>query len=245
MRSLIISDLLRILKKKTYWIVMAIVLAITLFSELGMIKSGFNGMTAQSTNIRNTGSTILGICIFLSVYADEFSSRSMQCMIGRGISRAKLQTAKLIDCVILTLISCAIWAAWVTVLNLIFAAKLQPSYITPIYAAFLVFTFQAIAYGTISAVFLYKSSNVAAATVVDIVLYIVLFEFIDMIATNAPLAPTIIADRICLTGCINQIYTRIVLGQQCGWLIAGVCLFYIGGALLISILVFRKRELDF
>ena len=245
MRSLIVSDILRILKKKTYWIVMAIVLVITLFSELGMIKSGFNGMTAQSTNIRNTGSTILGICIFLSVYADEFSSRSMQCMIGRGISRAKLQTAKLIDCVILTLISCAIWAAWVTVLNLIFAAKLQPSYITPIYAAFLVFTFQAIAYGTISAVFLYKSSNVAAATVVDIVLYVVLFEFIDMIATNAPLAPTIIADRICLTGCINQIYTRIVLGQQCGWLIAGVCLFYIGGALLISILVFRKRELDF
>ena len=66
-----------------------------------------------------------------------------------------------------------------------------------------------------------------------------------MLATNAPLAPTIIADRICLTGCINQIYTRIVLGQPCGWLIAGVILFYIGGALLISILVFRKRELDF
>ena len=245
MRSLIVSDILRILKKKTYWIVMAIVLVITLFSGLGMIKSGFNGMTSQSTNIRNTGSTILGICIFLSVYADEFSSRSMQCMIGRGISRAKLQTAKLIDCVILTFISCVIWAAWVTVLNLIFGAKLQPSYLPAIYAAFLAFAFQAIAYGTISAVFLYKSSNVAAATVVDIVLYVVLFEFIDMIATNAPLAPTIIADRICLTGCINQIYTRIVLGQPCGWLIAGVCLFYISGALLISILVFRKRELDF
>ena len=210
MRSLIVSDILRILKKKTYWIVMAIVLALTLFSQLGMIKSGFNGMTSQTTNIRNTGSTILGICIFLSVYADEFSSRSMQCMIGRGISRAKLQTAKFIDCVILTLISCVVWAAWVTVLNLIFGGKL-----------------------------------VAAATVVDIVLYIVLFSFIELIATSAPLAPTITAHRICLTGCINQIYTRIVLGQPCGWLIAGVCLVYIGGALLISILVFRKRELDF
>ena len=41
---------------------------------------------------------ILSIPIFLVVYSDEVSSHSMQCIIGRGVTRSKILWAKLIDC---------------------------------------------------------------------------------------------------------------------------------------------------
>ncbi len=245
MRNLIVSDILRILKKKTYWIIMGIVFVLSLTSMFSSNKSGFTSMVSQRANIQNTGSIILGICIFLSVYADEFSSRSMQCIIGRGLSRSKLQIAKFLDCVLLTLNSYCLWALWVFILNLIFRTNMQPLEMTALYAAFFTSAIQAIGYATISAIFLYKSSNVAAATVVDILFYIVLYTFLNLTATSAPLAPIIAVNRSCFTGRINQIYTGIVLGQDCGGLIVGTVITFIIGALVISVLVFRKRELEF
>ena len=202
-------------------------------------------MTTQQSTVSNLGSIILGICIFLSVYADEFSSRSMQCIIGRGLSRAKLQAAKFIDCILLTINSYLILVILVFLLNLIFGTNLLPSEKTMIYAAFLTSALKAIGYGTISAIFLYKSSNVAGATVVDILLYMVLFLFIDMIASSAPLAPIIMIHRNCFTGRVYQIYSRIVLGQPFIGILVNTLVIYVGGALGISMLVFRKRELEF
>ena len=248
MRNLIVSDILRILKKKTYWIILGVVLAgslITLITAIRSHSSSFVVMTTQASFIRATGSIILGVCIFLSVYADEFSSRSMQCIIGRGLSRSKLQMAKLLDCVLLTLNSYCLWALWVFIINLIFRTNMQPLEMTALYAAFFTSAIQAIGYATISAIFLYKSSNVAAATVVDILFYVVFYTFLNLTATNAPLAPIIAIDRGCFTGRINQIYTSIVLGQPVGGLLLGTLIVFVGGALVISMLVFRKRELEF
>lgn len=245
MRNLIVSDILRIIKKKTYWIIMGIVLAGSLINVIRSHSSPFASMTSQASFIRATGSIILGICIFLSVYADEFLSRSMQCIIGRGLSRSKLQIAKLLDCVLLTLNSYCLWALWEFILNLIFRTNMQPIEMTALYAAFFTCAIQAIGYATISAIFLYKSSNVAAATVVDILFYMVFYNFLNLTATSVPLAPIIAVDRGCFTGRINQIYTSIVLGQNCGGLIIGTVITFIIGALVISVLVFRKRELEF
>ncbi len=245
MRNLIVSDILRILKKKTYWIVLGIVLLLSVVSVLQSRTSVFTNIISQRTNIQNTGSVILGICIFLSVYADEFSSRSMQCIIGRGLSRSKLQIAKFLDCVILTINSYVLWAIWVMLLNLIFRTNMGSFETTVLYTTFFTSALQAISYATISAIFLYKSSNVAAATVIEILFYIVFYTFIHMISSSAPLAPLIILERNSLTGKLNSIYTSIILGQSSIGLIANVIIVFVGGALIISILIFRKKELEF
>ena len=244
MRNLIVSDILRILKKKTYWIIFLIVLIGSLTRKFNNDDS-FSSMTSQLLYIQNFGSVLLGINIFISVYADEFSSRSMQCIIGRGLSRAKLQTAKFCNCIIITFISYTIWSAWMFLLNLIFGSNMEPIEKKALYLAFFIAALQAIGYSTISAIILYKSSNIAFATVIDILLYLILYVFIDMIVSAAPLAPFLAIQRNSFTGLTKHIYTNIILGQSCVGMLIGAIVFYIGGSLLLSILVFRKRELEF
>lgn len=244
MRNLIVSDILRILKKKSYWIIVGITLFFSLYDMLGK-RDSLSSVTNQLTTIQNFGSTILGICIFLSVYADEFSSRSMQCIIGRGLSRAKLQIAKFIDCIILTANSYVIWFVWVFLLNLIFRTDMGTLERTALYAAFFTEALKAIGYATISVIFLYKSSNVATATAVEILLYLIIYMFMGLLTDSLHLGPLYFLRRNTYTGLINHIYTNIVLGQSCAKLLFGAIVVYIGGSLLISVLIFRKRELDF
>ena len=70
------------------------------------------------------GELLLGIMIYLSVYADEFTSNSMQILIGRGVSRFRLILSKFVNCVIISVISFAAYTALVLVLGLILGAGL-------------------------------------------------------------------------------------------------------------------------
>ena len=53
------------------------------------------------TTLEDIGLPFLCIPIFLAVYGDEFKSGTLQCVIGRGLSRPKVVIAKLLDAAIL------------------------------------------------------------------------------------------------------------------------------------------------
>ena len=106
MSHLIRADLRRILRRKSIWIGLALLLILLIgnlfsaFSEedfgaaglmLGMQKT-FAGLPARLC--------VAGV-IFFAVFADELSSKSMQCVLGRGLTRSKLIVAKLLDTLIL------------------------------------------------------------------------------------------------------------------------------------------------
>ncbi|MCR5304600.1 MAG: hypothetical protein K6E33_08570 [Lachnospiraceae bacterium] len=95
MRHLIRADMVRILKKISFY-----VLIVLYFVLLIVTKNGDNA--EEQLNLMEgriiLGSRLIIIPIFLAVYGDEFRTGSMQTVIGRGLSRGKVVIAKLMDC---------------------------------------------------------------------------------------------------------------------------------------------------
>lgn len=87
MKNLISADVIRILRKPSYRILLLmsfiLVAYVAIKTRFG-VWDGYQYTTKQYTMLGIAGELLLGIMIYLSVYADEFTSNSMQILIGRG-----------------------------------------------------------------------------------------------------------------------------------------------------------------
>ena len=108
MRNVIFTDILRAQKKKSL-IICGIILAvitigIALFIKLvptfGENAGGYyESLCAGAVNFFMP--LLIGIPIFSTIYTDDFRSRSMQIAIGRGVSRTKMMLARFLETLIL------------------------------------------------------------------------------------------------------------------------------------------------
>ncbi len=124
MKDLVIADIIRIFRKPTYRIVLLVCLVLSLVRGISCrmdVWNGYTFVTGQAGTMKIVG-LILGISIYLSVYADEFSSNSMQCLIGHGVSRFRLLLAKFLDCVIVTVTTFIIYFFFMMMLGLALGA---------------------------------------------------------------------------------------------------------------------------
>ena len=248
MKDLIYADVKRILRKPSYWIVLGICLLISLFwsiqSNNGGELSGFSFASGQGTAV-NTMNLFIGIAIYVSVYADEFTSNSMQCLIGRGISRRRLLIAKFINCVIVTFISYGIYTLFITVTGLIMGAKMNGAESGFLYSTILTSAFTVLGYATISMIILFWSKNVAYATLVDAFL---LFAG-DTLLSGLDGIPVINhwhIDRHVFSNALECAKVDMLLTGGTAiftllWHVVKICAI----SIILAYLLFRKKELDF
>ena len=248
MKSLIFADVKRILRKPTYWIVLGICLLISLFwtihSKGSGGLSGFSFASSQTTALK-TMNLFIGIAIYVSVYADEFSSNSMQCLIGRGISRKRLLIAKFINCVIITFISYGIYTLFITTTGLIMGANMKAAESSFLYSSVLTNAFTVLGYATISMIILFWSKNVAYATLVDAFL---LFAG-DTILSGLNIIPVInlwhierhVFSQALECAKVDLLLTGGTAIFTMFWHVAKICAI----SIILAYLLFRKKELDF
>ena len=248
MKSLIFADVKRILRKPTYWIVLGICLLISLFwtiqSKGDGGLSGFSFASSQATALK-TMNLFIGIAIYVSVYADEFSSNSMQCLIGRGISRKKLLIAKFINCVIITFISYGIYTLFITITDLIAGVKMNGAESSFLYSSILTNAFTVLGYATISMIILFWSKNVAYATLVDAFL---LFAGDTLLSglNDIPVIKFWHIDRHVFSNALECAKVDLLLTGGTAiftllWHVAKICTI----SIILAYLLFRKKELDF
>lgn len=248
MKNLIFADVKRILKKLSYWIILGICLLIALFWTIQ--SKGYRGLSglsfasSQGTAI-NTMNLFMGIAIYVSVYADEFTSNSMQCLIGRGISRRMLLIAKFVNCVIVTFISYGIYALFITITGLIMGVNMNVAESSFLYSTILTNAFTVLGYATISMIILFWSKNVAYATLVDAFL---LFAGSTMLSgLNAfPVIKFWHIDRHIFTHALECAKVDLLLTGGTAiftmlWHVAKICAI----SIILAYLLFRKKELDF
>ncbi len=247
MKSLILADVRRILRKPSYWIVLGICLLISLFWTIQSNSDGQSGLSFasnQGTAIK-TMNLFIGIAIYVSVYADEFTSNSMQCLIGRGISRRRLLIAKFINCVIVTFISYGIYTLFITVTGLVMGVKMNVAESSYLYSTILTNAFIVLGYATISMIILFWSKNVAYATLVDAFL---LFAGDSMMSgLNAiPVIKFWHIDRHVFSNALECAKVDLLLTGGTAiftllWHVVKICAI----SLILAYLLFRKKELDF
>ena len=247
MKDLIIADITRIFRKPSYCIAVIVCICISLIWAIRTkmnVWNGFTFMSEQDTALDLCG-YILGISIYLSVYADEFSSNSMQCLIGHGVSRFRLLLAKFIDCVIVTFVTFLVYTCFVLLLGLVLSAGMNASELKFICGMILIRAIKSLGYATFSMIVLYWTQNVGLATFTDVFLLFtgsLLLSVFDVI----PVIKFYRLGNYFFEGILSNAYASLQLGQGSAWLwltlaIVRICVF----SIFVSFLLFRKKELEF
>ena len=247
MKNLIIADLTRIFRKPTYRIALLVCFALAIIWAIRAKMNVWNGYTFVSGQevALNICGNILGISIYLSVYADEFTSNSMQCLIGHGVSRFRLLLAKFIDCVIVTAVSFFAYYFFTMMLGLAMGAGINLAELAFFSGNIMVWALKALGYATFSMIVLYWSKNVVLATFTDVFL---LFAggLLLSIFNHIPVIKFYHLENYIFEGILTRANASLQLGLAEGWLwiifaIARICIF----SVVVSYLLFRNKELDF
>ncbi len=121
MKNVILADILRVSKKKSFIIMLILECLLIIFLTVVMLaaieainknpqiteKVPFDPMmTYMSMTVMSIGAVaplLLGLPIFLAVFSDDFRSHAMQMAIGSGLSRTRLILARFIEVILLTI----------------------------------------------------------------------------------------------------------------------------------------------
>lgn len=247
MISIMSADIRRILHKKSFNVILIILIVHAIYNTVWdkfHVWNGFVFATNTKTVINGIVIFVLSLLILVGVYADEFTSKSMQVVIGRGISRLKYIYIKMLDCIILTVGLFLAYFILVMILSLIFGAHMDGTDIKIIFCTILVNIFVLIWSNTISAFILYASNSIPFAVVVQVVLIGIIPTFISMAGSKVLFHNNRIHD-LYITGLANRAFTDMMLGT--GGLLPLLIgtVIYLGAGFLLSFLVFRKKEMEF
>ena len=239
MRNLLRADLRRILKRVSIYIWLFLIFVIFFLSALSKdYTADIVGMEQGVTSL--LGPILVSIPVFLGVYGRELQAGSMQCVIGRGMSRTKLILTKYLECVLMCLFFFFfIWLAFF-LRNNVGDAGLTANQ-NKMLTIFVLFAFiKTCGYFAFTTFFFFIAWSVApgiVALLVSAFLMPMLFTMLDgFLKTDF--------SEFYFNGMIDNAYASIAAGDIGYTLILAIVL-YIGGALLLTALVFRKKEIEF
>ena len=239
MRNLLRADLRRILKRVSIYVWLFLIFVIFFLSALSKdYTADIVGMEQGVTSL--LGPIMVSIPVFLGVYGREIQAGSMQCVIGRGMSRTKLILTKYLECVLMCLFFFFfIWLAFF-LRNNVGDAGLTANQ-NKMLTIYVLFAFiKTCGYFAFTTFFFFIAWSVApgiVALLVSAFLMPMLFTMLDgFLKTDF--------SEFYFNGMIDNAYASIAAGDIGYTLILAIVL-YIGGALLLTALVFRKKEIEF
>ncbi len=249
MRNLIKADLQRILRKKSIWLTFIFMVAFVtgmIFHDLAKVPDKSFGFVTTATDSLSYVAVVLGIVLVVNVYADDFKSTAYINVVGRGVNRLKFIIAKFLDAVILLV------GMYVCAGALLFGLQA---------ALGLSFTSMEIAY-----VFWYCVGDIiitaACLSIASLLFYvtgnnalgILAFFGVNMIIPVAiefiKIDPTVAKfhlDRFYVDGAASSMVSDFMMGQVGAGLLKLFLILavYVAAAIVGSIVLFRKKELDF
>lgn len=239
MRNLLRADLRRILKRVSIYIWLFLIFVVFFLSALSKdYTADIIGMEQGVTSL--LGPIMVSIPVFLGVYGREIQAGSMQCVIGRGMSRTKLILTKYLECVLMCLFFFFfIWLAFF-LRNNVGDAGLTANQ-NKMLTIFVLFAFiKTCGYFAFTTFFFFIAWSVApgiVALLVSAFLMPMLFTMLDgFLKTDF--------SEFYFNGMIDNAYASIAAGDI-GYTLIPAIVLYIGGALLLTALVFRKKEIEF
>lgn len=249
MKNYILADLKRIIKKKSFVFAILAFAILYILLIFIVVNETFTGeqYKIDTTLFINFFPLFVGIPIFLSVYNDDFKSKSMQVAIGYGISRPKIILTKIIDTIILTCVTGILYLAVFLLLPFAFNFPISSADIAAITITFISSLILIIGYTAISNILLYATENAVfgiitfillASSTVSMVLSLILSQnfIVNLFG--------VITQYLFTTGISTQVQNILQMGHPTISLLF-ILLGYIALPIVISIILFNKKELEF
>ncbi len=191
-------------------------------------------------------SLLVGFTLLLGVYRDEFKSMALIGVIGRGIDRVKFVLAKFLDIVILGGFMFILTGLFIFALTRIYELTFTPAEIRFLWLFFVFDFVELMSYLSLAAIFFFLTENaplgifayLAFDSIVPIILY-----FMETMPQFAKYH----LQNFYVDGIVSQSFSNFIMRDYLlGFLLILISIVvYIGGSLFITILIFRKKELEF
>ena len=237
MRKLIRADITRILRKPTFYIL--IVLSLILLAVRPAGKTAALQIDGIKTFIDITPLLFVGIPAFLAIYADELRSGKMIDVLGRGMSRKKILIAKLLDFLIILIMYFAVAYGIMLLMNAFANVGVTPKQnlnllLYCVFAMIKIFGFFALA-----SLAVFASWNAAGGMIILILIGTLSSLILKLIQDNL----TLPVFDVSYVGLLESSFASFAAGQF-GWQIIPALLVYLGGVIIISIVIFNRKEID-
>ncbi|WP_026496792.1 ABC transporter permease subunit [Butyrivibrio sp. WCD3002] len=243
MRNLLRADLKRIFRVGLIYIGLLLALIYISYTVLeGVVNDGSIGLVRGVQKSLSGAPIALFIVFptFYAVFAHELSSKSMQAVLGHGITRDKLIVAKLLDAAIVLLcVYLVIIAVTLAVINggsaIILSSQQQTNLVVFIILRWL----RHFGYIVFSAMIMYISGSTVLGIVVCVAFTVVFKLVFNMIEFFSSLS---LYDYT-FDGLLDWAYTGIEMEAFPWQLLPAAC--YLLAALAITTYFFRRKEFDF
>ena len=249
MTDYVLADIKRILQKNSFLTCVAVFFIIYASLVFIYFNPTFTSdmYVAKTTSYLSYFPLIVGLFVFMSVYADDFKCKSMQVAIGYGFSRKKIIASKLLESFLILLGVSVTAVAVITivpsVLGLSLTSQLRLSLVLTVLSEML----RAFGYIAISAIAVFLTQNAVSG----IIVYVLLATKSVYIILSMILGQDIIVRTLGdLSRCLytNQLYMAKTALLQNGRLEIGTVIavvLYVFVPTLISAIIFNKKELEF
>ncbi|WP_026525135.1 ABC transporter permease [Butyrivibrio sp. MB2005] len=243
MRDLLRADLKRIFRVGLIYFGLLLALIYISYTVLeGVVNDGSIGLINGVQKSLSGAPIALFIVFptFYAVFAHELSSKSMQTVLGHGITRDKLIIAKLLDAAILLLcLYLVIIVAALIVINTESAIVLSPQQQVNLIIYIILRWLRHFGYIVFSAMIMYISGS----TVLGIIACIAFTAIFKLVFNIVEFFSSLSLYDYTFDGLLDWAYTGIEVGAAPWQLLPAVC--YLFAALAITTYFFRRKEFDF
>lgn len=243
MRNLLRADLKRIFRVGLIYAGLLLALIYISYTVLeGVVNDGSIGLINGVQKSLSGAPMALFIVFptFYAVFAHELSSKSMQTVLGHGITRDKLIIAKLLDAAIVLLcLYLVIITVALIVINTGSAIVLSPQQQVNLIIFILLMWLRHFGYIVFSAMIMYISGSTVLGIIACIaftVVFKLVFNIVEFFSSLSLYDYT-------FDGMLDWAYTGIEVGAAPWQLLPAAC--YLLAALAITTYFFRRKEFDF
>ena len=243
MRNLLRADLKRISRVGLIYVGLLLALIYISYTVLeGVVNDGSIGLINGVQKSLNGAAMALFIVFpaFYAVFAHELSSKSMQTVLGHGITRDKLIIAKLLDAAIVLLcLYLVIIVAALIAINTVSQVVLSPQQQLNLIIFIILRWLRHFGYIVFSAMIMYISGS----TVLGIIACIAFTVVFKLVFNIVEFFSSLLLYDYTFDGLLDWAYTGIEVGAAPWQLLPAVC--YLFAALAITTYFFRRKEFDF
>ena len=249
MYNYILADIKRICHKKSFLMTIGAYIGLFLLMMFIYFNPTFTEIAyvAKTTSFLGYFPLIIGLIVFLSVYYDDFKSKSMQVAIGYGMRRYKVVLSKIIESIVLFVLSIIIIGIITMIVPVLLGLELNASQITEILFTLIIEMLRAIGYISISSIPVFYTQNAVNGTI----LYVLLSSKTIMLLLSIILGQDFVVN---IFGNLTKfVYTIGLYGIRSIFMQTGIInmsivlmgIIYVIIPTIISICGFKKKELEF
>lgn len=244
MINYILADFKRIFVRVSRLVSIAIIIALMIWVGYLTRESGGLGFLNVFKQILTYMPVPLGVIELLAIFSDDFKAKSMQIAIGCGLGRNRVIVAKWLQMVIFSLIDWFAVMLLSILASFVFGNKIPAVVLGELSVIVLHSILRNITICAYVGIVVFMLQSITTPMILFILLSTGIVETIVKMASMDPSVALLKLDSRTPLGMINYAQTRLSMGMFP--LFTYICIaLYIALGLVITMILFKKRELEF